>query len=74
MQLIINGEPRQFESPLTIATLLDQLALKQDRVAVEHNKKLQPRTAWAATTLSQGDTLEIVQFVGGGFTGSPTNV
>ena len=66
MQLLINGEPRQFEAPLTIATLLDHLSLKQDRVAVEHNRKLSARTDWPTTPLSEGDTLEIVQFVGGG--------
>jgi thiamine biosynthesis protein ThiS len=66
MQLIINGEARTFETALTIAALLDQLGLKQDRVAVEYNRTLLPRTEWAATALAEGDALEIVQFVGGG--------
>jgi thiamine biosynthesis protein ThiS len=66
MQLIINGEARSFEAPLTISGLLDQLGLKQDRVAVEYNRTLLPRTDWAATALAEGDSLEIVQFVGGG--------
>jgi thiamine biosynthesis protein ThiS len=66
MQITINGEARSFEAPLTIGTLLDQLGLKQDRVAVEHNRRLLPRTDWAATILAEGDSLEIVQFVGGG--------
>ena len=66
MQLTINGEARSFETPLTLGTLLDQLSLKQDRVAVEYNRALLPRSQWAATSLADGDTLEIVQFVGGG--------
>jgi len=66
MQLIINGEARSFETPLTIAGLLDQLGLKQDRVAVEYNRTLLQRTEWASTILAEGDSLEIVQFVGGG--------
>jgi thiamine biosynthesis protein ThiS len=66
MQLTINGEARSFEAPLTLAVLLDQLGLKQDRVAVEYNRKLLPRTEWIATSLAEGDSLEIVQFVGGG--------
>ncbi len=66
MQITINGETRSFESPLTIAALLDQLSLKHDRVAVEHNRKLSSRPQWASTQLAEGDTLEIVQFVGGG--------
>jgi thiamine biosynthesis protein ThiS len=66
MQLTINGDARSFEMPLTIAVLLDQLGLKQDRVAVEYNRTLLSRTEWAGTSLAEGDTLEIVQFVGGG--------
>jgi len=66
MQLTINGEARSFETPLTIAGLLDQLGLKQDRVAVEYNRTLLQRTEWASTILAEGDSLEIVQFVGGG--------
>ncbi len=66
MQITINGEARSFEAPITIGTLLDHLGLKQDRVAVEHNRILLPRTSWAETSLAEGDTLEIVQFVGGG--------
>jgi thiamine biosynthesis protein ThiS len=66
MQLTINGEARSYDAPLTIGTLLDQLGLQQDRVAVEHNRTLVPRTSWAATALAEGDRLEIVQFVGGG--------
>jgi thiazole synthase len=66
MQLTINGEVRSIESPLTLAMLIEQLGLKLDRVAVEHNLTLLPRAQWASTTLSEGDRLEIVQFVGGG--------
>ena len=66
MQLTINGDARSFETPLTIAALLDQLGLKQDRVAVEYNRTLLSRAEWAATSLAEGDTLEIVHFVGGG--------
>jgi thiamine biosynthesis protein ThiS len=68
MELTINGDARSFEMPLTIAVLLDQLGLKQDRVAVEYNRTLLSRTEWAGTSLAEGDTLEIVQFVGGGAT------
>ena len=66
MQLTINGEARSFDSPLTLATLLEKLGLKQDRVAVEHNLNLISRTQWESTALTDGDRLEIVQFVGGG--------
>ncbi len=66
MQLTINGEERSFEAPLSLAGLLEQLGLKLDRVAVEYNRGIVPRPQWAETSLSDGDRLEIVQFVGGG--------
>ena len=66
MQLTINGEERSFEQPLTLAGLIEQLGLKLDRVAVEHNRAIVQRPLWSETSLSEGDRLEIVQFVGGG--------
>jgi thiamine biosynthesis protein ThiS len=66
MNLIINGEDRQFDSALTIAALLDRLGMKPDRVAVELNRELLPRERWSTTQLSDDDKLEIVHFVGGG--------
>ncbi len=66
MKLTINGDDREFSSISTIASLLNQLGMKPDRVAVELNRDLIPRDRWAATELSDGDKLEIVHFVGGG--------
>jgi sulfur carrier protein len=66
MQLQINGEPRQFPEALTVASLLEHLGLKGDRVAVELNLEIVARDRWSATPLKDGDRLEIVHFVGGG--------
>ena len=65
MRLIINGEERQLDAQ-TVLTLLEQLGVKGDRVAVELNREIVPRTEWAKTALREGDKLEIVHFVGGG--------
>ncbi len=66
MKLQINGEGRDFPSPLTLAGLLEQLGMKADRVAVELNRQIAPREQWTQTSLADGDHLEIVHFVGGG--------
>lgn len=66
MKLLINGESRNFDGPLTLQGLVEQLGMKADRVAVELNRDLVPRTQWPATPLADGDKLEIVHFVGGG--------
>lgn len=66
MKLVINGEARDFNDPLTLAGLVAQLDMKADRVAVELNRSIVPREQWQATNLAEGDRLEIVHFVGGG--------
>lgn len=65
MNLIINGE--QKDLPVTtLASLVEHLGLKSDRLAIELNMDIAPRSIWAATELKDGDKLEIVHFVGGG--------
>ena len=66
MTLEINGETKQFETPLTLSALLEGMGLKADRVAVELNREIVTRTVWSETNLSEGDRVEIVHFVGGG--------
>jgi len=68
MLLHINGEQRDFPDGLTVAALVGQLGMKPDRVAVELNLEIIPRTQWEATQLKTGDKLEVVHFVGGGST------
>ena len=66
MKLQINGEVRDFTPPLSLSSLIEQLGMKEDRVAVELNRNIVPLEQWAETPLGEGDRLEIVHFVGGG--------
>jgi len=66
MHLVINGEQRDFPDGLTVSSLVERLGMKADRVAVELNLEIVPRTNWSATPLKDNDKLEIVHFVGGG--------
>ena len=69
MQIVINGQPREFANLAASATLSDlvsTLDLKGDRVAIEHNGNVVSRTEWAGTPIHSGDRFEIVHFVGGG--------
>ena len=72
MKLQINGEARDFNPPLTLAGLVEQLDMKADRVAVELNRSIVPREQWQGTNLADGDRLEIVHFVGGGRDSQPS--
>ncbi|MES2356402.1 MAG: sulfur carrier protein ThiS [Pseudomonadota bacterium] len=64
--VIVNGKPYQFDHPLTLAELLQQMTLAGKRIAVEKNGSIVPRSSFENATLSNGDRLEIVVAVGGG--------
>ncbi len=63
--LTVNGETRRTPAS-TIADLVRELGLKPEKVAVEHNGEIAPRSTLEDIALSDGDQLEIVHFVGGG--------
>jgi len=63
--LTVNGETRR-TSAASIAALVQELGLKPEKVAVERNGVIVPRSTLGETALADGDTLEIVHFVGGG--------
>ena len=65
MQIQLNGEPRQV-SAATIENLVLELGFDPRKVAVERNLEIVPRSLHATTALSDGDRIELVQFVGGG--------
>jgi sulfur carrier protein len=66
MLLIINGKEQTFDHALNLAQLIEQLGMKEDRVAAELNRDIVSRAQWSDTALKDGDRLEIVHFVGGG--------
>jgi len=66
MRLSVNGEEREIEAGATIEKLLEHLGLSARRVAVEVNREVVTRDAWPCTELRERDSVEIVQFVGGG--------
>lgn len=62
----LNGKPRDFVGPLTLAGVLEQLGTIAKMVVIEHNGNVIPRSAYPETEVHEGDVLEIVHFVGGG--------
>ena len=66
MKIKINGEDREMDNGLTLTALLESLQIRPGRVVVERNRDIVPRDTYSATLINDGDTLEIVHFVGGG--------
>jgi len=66
MKIIVNGEEKEHNIPLTVANLLQVLDLQTEKVAVEVNLKILDRSDFSTWNLQEGDTVEIVNFIGGG--------
>jgi thiamine biosynthesis protein ThiS len=66
LEIMVNGEPRQLPAPATLDDLLRELGLDPRLVVVELNREIVRRPRLAGTPLADGDTVELVHFVGGG--------
>ena len=66
VELMINGECARYDGLRTVSDLVATLGLEPKKLAVELNRAIVPKSAYSETALSDGDTLEIVHFVGGG--------
>jgi thiamine biosynthesis protein ThiS len=66
LTVTVNGEKRQVQNGAMVADLLDELDLGKRRVAVERNREIVKREQYEQIELSDGDVLEIIEFVGGG--------
>ena len=66
MTVVVNGQAQEFPGGGSLAEFVEQLGLKADRIAVELNREIAPRSRWTEISLADGDRLEIVHFVGGG--------
>ena len=61
----VNGQA-QDAAGKTLAELLASAGYETGRIAVERNGEIVPKAQYGAVTLEDGDTLEVVRFVGGG--------
>lgn len=66
IRIRVNGEELSTSAGQTLLGLFAELSLDPQRVAVELNREIIRRPAWDGLVLSDGDSLEIVEFVGGG--------
>jgi thiazole synthase len=66
LSISVNGTHRRVAAGTTIAQLAAELGLVPEKVAVERNLEIVPRSTLASVEVQDGDDFEIVTFVGGG--------
>jgi thiamine biosynthesis protein ThiS len=66
VKLHVNGKPVDLPAPTPLLDYLRSLGVDPRAVAVEVNERILDRAEFAATTLRDGDLVEIVRMVGGG--------
>ncbi|MCD2492632.1 sulfur carrier protein ThiS [Lacrimispora sp. NSJ-141] len=64
--IIINGEFADQAEGKSLSSYLSESGYKQEKVAVERNGKIVPKSEYDDTVLRDNDEVEIVSFVGGG--------
>jgi thiamine biosynthesis protein ThiS len=66
LRIVVNGDKRRVPGPATLLDLLAHLGLDPRMVVVELNREIVRRPRLGETSLSEGDSVELVHFVGGG--------
>ena len=66
MNITVNGETKDIQEGTTIQILLEQLGLNPKTIVVQRNQDIIERADYNTAHLNHGDTLDLVQFVGGG--------
>jgi len=66
MRITVNGQPKEYDRPLTVGALLQALGIDPRTVVVERNLEILDRSSMDGETIRDGDSIEIIRFVGGG--------
>ena len=66
MNITLNGEKKNVPDDVTVTGLLEFMKIQQQRVAVELNMEIVKKDRYTSTALKEGDSVEIVSFMGGG--------
>lgn len=66
MNITVNGETRDLAPDTTVSALLDTLGLSPKTTVVQRNDDILVQEEHQTTLLVDGDTVELIRFVGGG--------
>lgn len=64
--MLINGKEMNFHDSITVLDLLKELDLNEDKVVIEVNLEILPKSQYSNKILNKDDRIEIISLVGGG--------
>lgn len=67
MQLLINGEDKQFDDNVTLQEIITSLQIEDKVMAAAINMEIVKKNEWKSYIPKDNDKLELLQFVGGGW-------
>lgn len=66
MKVKVNGEEREMSEGSTLHDLIHILGLEERVMAAAVNMQIVKKDSWSSAVLNDGDTIELLDFVGGG--------
>ena len=66
MHITLNGEDKSLKEGTSLSQLLGQLGIEGNRIAVEINREIIPKSEHAQYVIRDGDKIEVVHAIGGG--------
>ncbi len=66
MNITVNGKTHNVPDSCTAKTLIDLLNMQNDKIAMEVNRDIVPRSQYAEFSFNENDKIEIVRAIGGG--------
>jgi sulfur carrier protein len=66
MKITVNGNELEFQEDTSIQGMLDKINNQNKMIVIEKNLEIVPKEFFVQTLLKEGDSVEIISFVGGG--------
>ena len=66
LEIVLNGKVEKLEKKMELSALLLAKGLNPDTVIVEYNHNIVKKQEWEKIVLQDNDSLEVLNFVGGG--------
>jgi len=66
LKIVVNGENKELTGPASLEELIRQLGVHKETVVAEVNRQIIQLDKRSGLQLSDGDQIELIQFVGGG--------